>query len=72
MAQLWARWQDESKYEDFNEYVAAFGKWTTEKFPNAKVISGAKRPFQFVLQIEGMPYKVAFTCNAKATSWKPA
>lgn len=46
LANLWGRWQEESKYEDFGYYEAAMKK----RFSTLKAgtfISGSKRPFGF-------------------------
>lgn len=57
---LYNRWQDEKKYEDFNDYIKAFEKAT--KF---KVVLAKKRPFNFTFQTGKNQYHWIQIANGK-------
>jgi hypothetical protein len=63
---LAARWQDESEYEDINEYGEAIQKLLPEGFTLIKM---SKRPFGFDFSL-GTQARYGVRAGAKAISWK--
>jgi hypothetical protein len=52
------RWQDESKYEDINDYGKSLYKTIAKEFPtiNAEYVSSTQRPFGVKVRISGVVY----------------
>jgi len=48
LGNLYARWQDEKEYEDFNDYA----KVIRETFSDLKIVKVNKRPFGFTVSTE--------------------
>lgn len=63
LGQLAARWADEYKYEDIEEYRQVLAKRT----PYVKVTKMSKRPFGFIFQAEDM--KVHVFIKKSAQGW---
>lgn len=69
---LYGRWQDEKKYENFNEYIAnlkaLFETVIVEhKSQNAVFVKIGKRPFGITFDFEG--WRVVCSCNSKHIGW---
>ena len=62
---LYGRWQDEKEYEDFGDYAKAIQIEVGSIF-----VKATKRPFGFIVDIPGFPYKVQIYINQKAIGWK--
>jgi len=63
---LAARWQDESEYEDINEYGEAIQKLLPEGLTFIKM---SKRPFGFLFSL-GTSARYAAICNARSIRWE--
>ena len=63
---LEARWQDEKKYEDWNDYVAAGRKLVEEK--GLKLVKMLKRPFTLECEDRDESYAYWFKVTAKGLS----
>lgn len=59
---LAARWQDESAYEDFNEYIAEIRKVCATE--GVKFIEASKRPFGFIFQKGDREFRLKVTAKA--------
>lgn len=62
---LYERWQDEKEYEDFSDYEKVMRDAVGDGF-----IKATKRPFGFITQIEGFPYKSHVSINYQCISCK--
>jgi len=64
MCSLYDRWQDEKDYEEFSDYAKAMKKEVGSGF-----VKATKRPFGFIVQMEGFPYKARVSVNSQSISW---
>ena len=57
---LFDRWQDESEYEDINDYGKAIVSTINKNFPNygATLVKATKEPFGVILQIGAAKFHV--------------
>ena len=60
MFNLCDRWQDESKYENINDYAKAIFGVVTKEFPDygTKLIGATKRPFGLKMQVDDKKFHV--------------
>lgn len=58
LANLWARWQDEKAFEDFEEYAQVMQKMVEKHIPTARNFIARKRPFGILFDVES--YQVFF------------
>jgi len=70
---LCCRWQDEKRYEDFNDYIERMktnfeDTKVSEKISNAVFVKGYKRPFGFAFDFEG--WRVILSVNSNSLGWK--
>lgn len=65
---LWGRWQDEKKYEDFNEYIKSFKDKLKEIDPKAELISMTKK-FAITIKMPGFPYNPIIRVTSKHIGW---
>ncbi len=63
---LYARWLDESQYEDINDYATVIKTLLPSDFEMVKM---TKRPFGFHFKI-GTDAVYSFDCNLRGASWK--
>jgi len=61
---LYDRWQDEKKYEDFNEYIKTMQSKLHNDF---KFIKMTKQPFQINFKFNGKEYGIKVTANKVST-----
>lgn len=61
------RWEDEGKYENFNDYakvmIQAIKKETKK---NVKLIKGTKRPFGVSFEMEGLKFNLFLKTNGRS------
>ena len=67
LVNLFFRYQNEKKYEDWTDYVKKMEELVPE---GADFIKACKRPFGFEMQIKGFPYVCKITVNSKHLEWK--
>ncbi len=65
MANLYCRWQDEKEYEDIAEYAKAIEPAFAAH--GAKMIKATKKPFGFVVEVDGG--KFHYTVNSRSISY---
>lgn len=71
LQELYYRWLDERKYEDFKDYEKVLRKFAVWACPKgSRVIRCQKRPFGVIVQIPGVPYYALFLATANYTQWK--
>lgn len=68
LSYLHSRWQDEKKYEDFNDYTKAFKEKLKEVAPEAELISMTKT-FVITLKMPGFPYNPIIRVTSKHIGW---
>lgn len=65
---LAGRWEDESEYEDFDEYKKVFQKSLPA---GSKVVRMTSRPFEVEFVADGFQYKLRATATEiKADHWR--
>lgn len=62
---LYERWQDEKEHEDFSDYGKAIKEEVGREF-----VMATKRPFGFIVQMKGFPYKTQISVDRGCISWK--
>lgn len=68
---LYDRWQDEKEYEDFAEYAKVMKEAILVYLPSGGIfVRASKRPFGFVVQMPGFPYKAIVSCNGSSLRWR--
>jgi Zn-dependent M32 family carboxypeptidase len=68
MSDVLYRWQDEQKYEDWNEYINYFKDILNKENPKAVFIKASKRPFGFTFDFDG--YIISISASMTKYSWK--
>jgi hypothetical protein len=63
---LAGRWQDESEYEDFNDYITQMKSWVPTGWT---WVGGQKRPFGFKAKMPS-GHKVLFYANSRSVGWR--
>lgn len=60
MFNLCDRWQDESQYEDINDYAEVIFDVVTKEFPDygTKLIGATKQPFGLKMQVDDKKFHV--------------
>ena len=69
LSYLQSRWQDEKKYEDFNDYIKSFKDKVKEVLPMAEVLSMTKK-FEITIKVPGFPYNPIIYMTSKHIGWK--
>jgi len=67
---LFWRWKDEKKYEDFEEYKAAITKHLQPLLPKGSKITNITKKFEITLEIPGFPYYPIIYCTDREFGWK--
>lgn len=65
LCNLYNRWQDEKENEDFSDYEKVMSDMVDHGF-----VKGTKRPFGFIVQMDGFPYRSQVFVNSRCISWK--
>ncbi len=66
---LYDRWQDEKKYEDFEDYIKSIKEKFKAILPEAEVVSVTKK-FHITLELPLFPYRPIVYVNSKSIGWK--
>ncbi len=61
MDSLYARWLDESEYEDFKEYEKAIKTRLATVCPEATFVSASKKPFGFIYKLGNATLRITIT-----------
>jgi len=64
MANLWARYQDEGRYEDWKEYEAKLREIFEQSQPELKFIKATRRPFGITYEIPELNMTINLSCKA--------
>ena len=63
-ANLKFRWEDEGRYEDFNEYANVMLNSVKKAInKDVKLVKGTKRPFGIVFEMEGVKFNLFLKSN---------
>jgi hypothetical protein len=70
---LYDRWQDEKKYEEWNDYIEHMKKLFAEmqkstNTENAVFVKASKRPFGLTFDFEG--WRFVLSANSRAYRWE--
>ena len=66
LIKLYARWQDEREYEDFEDYAKVLQEICPVEF-----IRATRRPFGMIMKPEGFPFAVQVFVTSTSFGWKP-
>lgn len=65
MGRLAARWLDEHRYEDINDYKAVIAPFVTKH--SGSIIQMLRRPFGFIFKLNGKHYKITMSARGRYT-----